>query len=532
MTIGFRNGFRAALLAGALLTGASPALAEAVLHRGNPGEPNSLDPAQISINVESFILKDLFEGLTTFSAAGEAIPGAAESWEISEDGTVYTFKLRETGKWSNGDPVTAEDFVYSFRRLQSPETASKYANILYPIKNAEALNKGEAKPEDLGVRAVDARTLEITLERPTPYFLELLTHSTGLPVHKASIEAEGASWNHAGKLVSNGPFVLAAHVPNDSLTAAKNPEYWDAAEVALDKVIFYPVEDQAAAVRRFEAGELDMIYNFSANDLERLRAAYGEQIRVSPSLSTEYYIFDSRTEPFGDVRVRRALSMAIDRDFLSEEIFLGAMTPTYSFSPKIAGYTPGEADFAELSQFDREDQAVELMKEAGFGKDAKPLDIVIRYNTNPNHERVATAISDMWKTVFGFNVTLSNQDVTSHYAYLQEGGAFQVARAGWVADYGDPENFLTLAITGNPVFNYGKYSNPEYDALIAASYEETDHAKRFQILHDAETLLMRDQSIAPLLSKADLWGLSKRVSGFVDNPNNEHPSRFLSVAEQ
>lgn len=531
MSLSAFKSFRAALVLGALLTGASPALAEAVLHRGNPGEPNSLDPAQITINVESFILTDLFEGLVAAGADGEPVPGVAESWTISEDGTVYTFKLRETAKWSNGDPVTAEDFVYSFRRLQDPATASKYANLLHGVKNAKAANEGTAPLEDIGVRAVDPQTLEIALERPTPYFLELLTHSTGLPVHRGNIEKDGAEWNRPGKLVSNGAFLLQAHTLNDSLTAAKNPHYWDADSVKLDKVVFYPIEDQAAAVRRFEAGELDMIYNFSASDLERLRAAYGERIRAAPALNKEYYVFDNRAAPFDDVRVRRALSMAIDRDFLAAEIFQGAMTPSYSLSPAFPGYTPGEADFADLSQFDREDQAVALMKEAGYGEGAKPLDIVIRYNTNPNHERVATAISDMWKTVFGFNVTLSHQDVTSHYAYLQEGGAFQVARAGWVADYGDPENFLTLTIAGNPSFNYGKYSNPEYDALVAASYDEQDPEKRFQILHDAEAILMRDQPIAPLLAKSELWGLSARLSGFVDNPNNEHPSRFLSVAE-
>lgn len=531
MTFGFRKGFRAALVAGALLTGASPALAEAVLHRGNPGEPNSLDPAKVSINVESFILKDLFEGLTAFNASGEAVAGAAESWEISEDGTVYTFKIRDAAKWSNGDPLTAEDFVYAFRRLQDPASAAKYATILYPIKNARSVNEGETPVEELGVKAIDDKTLEITLERATPYFLELLTHSTGLPVHRGNVEKDGAEWTRPGKFVSNGAFTLTAHVPNDSLTVAKNPNYWDADAVKLDKVVFYPVEDQAAMIRRYEAGELDLIFSFPATELARLQAAHGDRIRVSPSLATEYYVFDTRNPPFDDVRVRRALSMAIDRDFLGAEIFQGSRQATYSLSPAMPGYTPGLPDFADLSQFDREDQAVALMKEAGYGEGGKPLDIVIRYNTNVNHERNATAIGDMWKTVFGFNVTLSNQDVASHYAYLQEGGSFQVARAGWVADYGDPENFLTLNITGNPNFNYGKYSNPEYDALIAASYEEQDPEKRFQILHDAETILMRDQPIAPLLATSDLWGLSARVSGFVDNVNNEHPSRYISVAD-
>lgn len=524
---------RAALLLGSILIGATPSLAETVLHRGNSGEPQTLDQAQTSIDIEAFILKDLYEGLTIYGADGKIIPGAAESWTLSDDGTVYTFKLRENAKWSDGTPVTAEDFVFSYQRVEDPKTAAKYANILYPIKNAEKINKGEAKPEELGVKAVDAKTLEITLERATPFLLELLAHQTALPVSKASVEKNGADFVKPGTMVSNGAYTLQAHVPNDSLTVVKNANHWDAANTKIDKVIFYPIDDQAASVRRFEAKEMDLAYNFSADQLDRLRKSYGEQVHVSPTLATYYYTFDTREAPYDDVRVRRALSMAVDRDFLAKEIYSGSQLPSYSMVPPGMGSygEPAKADFATLSQLDREDEAVKLMKEAGYGEGGKPLSVEIRYNTNPNHERVATAVADMWKTTFGANVSLVNLDVASHYGYLQEGGKFNVARAGWVADYADAENFLALSVSSNKTFNYSKFNNPEFDALMKKSYEEKDAAARNKILHEAETILMKEQPVAPFLTQADLWLVSNRVKGWKDNANNEHLSRFLSVSE-
>ncbi len=524
---------RAALLLGSLLIGASSALAETVLHRGNAGEPQTLDQAQTSINIESFILKDLYEGLTIYDPAGKVVAGAAESWTVSDDGTVYTFKIRENAKWSDGSPVTAEDFAFSFKRVEDPATASKYANILYPIKNAEKINKGEGKVEDLGVKVIDDRTLEVTLERPTPFFLELLTHQTALPVSKASVEKNGADFVKPGIMVSNGAYKLEAHVPNDSLTVVKNPNHWDAANTKIDKVIFYPIDDQAASVRRFEAKEMDIAYNFSADQLDRLRKSYGDQVHVSPALATYYYTFDTREAPYNDVRVRRALSMAVDRDFLANEIYSGSQLPAYSLVPPGMGSygEPAKADFAKMSQLDREDEAVKLMKEAGYGEGGKPLSIEIRYNTNPNHERVATAVADMWKTTFGAKVSMVNLDVASHYGYLQEGGKFNVARAGWVADYADAENFLALSVSSNKTFNYSKFNNPEFDALMKKSYDEQDPVARNKILHEAETILMREQPIAPFLTQAELWLVSDRVKGWQDNANNAHLSRFLSVSE-
>lgn len=519
------------ILAAALLSTTTLADAQ-VLHRGNGGEPQTLDQAQTSINVEAFILKDLYEGLVIYSASGEVIPGTAESWEVSEDGTVYTFNIRDDANWSNGDPVVAEDFVYSMRRLQDPETAAGYANLLYPIKNAEAVNGGDMPVDQLGVRAVDDKTLEITLERPTPFFIELLTHQTGLPVHPATVEAEGANFVRPGTMVSNGAFTLAAQVANDHIRVEKNAEYWDAENVQLEAVMFYPIDDDAASQRRFQAGELDVVLNFSPDQLEFLRGQFGEeQVRVAPRLSTEYYAFDTRTAPFDNPDVRRALSMAIDRDFLSQEIFQGARLPQYTMVPPGVGDygDPSEPDFAAMDQLDREDEALRLMEEAGFGEGGQPLTIEIRYNTNTAHEQVATAIADMWRTLFGATVTLTNQDVASHYAYLQEGGAFNVARAGWIGDYADAENFLALATTANGTFNYSKWSNSDYDRLMADSYNEQDVAARMAIMHEAEAILSAEQPVAPLLNSASLWLVSDRVSGWEDNAKDDHLSKWLTV---
>ncbi|HMF67318.1 MAG TPA: peptide ABC transporter substrate-binding protein, partial [Phyllobacterium sp.] len=350
---------------------------------------------------------------------------------------------------------------------------------------------------------------------------------------KASFEKNGADFVKPGKLVGNGAFKLTEHVPNDHLTVVKNENYWDAANVKLDKVIFYPQEDQAAAVRRYEAGELDLVYNFSTDQIDRLRKANAKQVHVTPAFATYYYPFDTRTEPFNDVRVRQALSMSVDRDFLSHDIFNDSKMPIYSLVPPgLENYgEPSKADFASMSQLDREDKAVELMKEAGYGEGGKPLNIEIRYNTNPNHQKAATAVADMWKKTFGANVTLMNLDISAHYAYLQEGGKFNVARAGWTADYADAENFLNLNVSSNKTFNYGHYENPEFDALMKKSYEERDPAARSKILHEAEALIMRDQPIAPLVNDANFWLVADKVQGWGDNGNNEHLSKYLSIKE-
>lgn len=521
----------ATLIAGSMLAVlATPSLAEVVIRRGNGGEPQTLDQAHISIDVEGFIVRDMFEGLTIYDPHGKVIPGAAESWTLSDDGTVYTFKLRQDANWSDGKPVTANDFVFAYRRMEDPKEAAGYANILYPIKNAEAINGGKAAVDTLGVKAVDAKTLEITLERPTPYFIELLAHYAALPVPSWAIEKFGSEWIKPGNIVCNGAFCLTENVPNDHLTSVKNAKYWDAASVKIDKVIYNPSEDQATTERMFEAGELDVVYNFQTDQKKFLEDKLGkDQVLAAPDLSSYYYVLDTRKPPFDDVRVRQAFSMAVDRDFLSEKIFSGTQLPAYSFVPEgIVGYTPAKPEWADLDQLDREDKAKELLKEAGYGEGGKPLKVDIRFNTNDNHKKVATAVADMWK-VLGAEVTIQNLDVKSHYAYLQEGGSFDAARCGWQADYADPENFLNLMVSSNKTFNYGHYTNAKFDELMKASYEERDAAKRLQLMHDAEQIAMDEQGVVPLMVHASTWLVSNKVKGFSLNGVNEHLTKFLSL---
>ncbi|GGE07576.1 ABC transporter substrate-binding protein [Aureimonas endophytica] len=521
---------RGAALAALLLASTALASAETVLHRGNAGEPQTLDQAHVSIDIEGYVISDLYEGLVVYGPDGKVIPGAAESWTISDDKTTYRFKLRDNAKWSDGSPVTAEDFVFSYRRFEDPKEAAGYANLFYPVKNAEAINTGAMAVDQLGVKAVDAKTLEITLERPTPYLLELLAHYAVAPVNKASVEKNGKDFVKPGLMVSNGAFMLTENIANDHITVVKNPNYWDAANVKLDKVIFYPTEDQAAAARRFEAGELDVNYGFPSEQTDYLKQKLGaDQIRIAPQLSTYYYAFDTRHEPFNDVRVRKALAMAIDREFLAREIYKGAQIPFYgTVPPGIPNYgEPEKSDYADLDQLDREDKAKELLKEAGYGEGGKPLKIDIRYNTNSNHEKVATAMAGNWKAL-GAAVTLTNLDVKSHYAYLNDGGSFDVARASWGADYADAENFLALDISTNKTFNYGHWKNEKYDALMAQSYTEMDPAKRSALLHEAERIVLSEEPITTLMVSASSWLVSNKVKGWQENGVNKHLSKFLS----
>ena len=389
-----------ALLAGAAIATlfATNTFAEVVYHRGNTADPETLDQHKTSTTYEAHILRDLYEGLVIYDATARVVPGVAETWSVSDDGLTYTFKLRADARWSNGDPVTAGDFVYSFQRIMTPDTGAKYANILYPIKNAEKVNKGEVEPVEIGAKAVDERTLEITLESPTPYFIELLTHQTGLPVHKGSIAAHGSDFVKPGNMVSNGAYVLAEFTPNDKIVAVKNDNFHAAAGVKIDKVIYYPTEDRGAALRRFQAGELHSNNDAPTEQIKFMKEALGSQFRVSPYLGTYYYAVKADKAPFSDARVRQALSMMIDREFLAEEIWGDTMVAGYSFVPPgIGNYgEPAFADYKDMSMLDREDKAMALLKDAGFGPD-KPLTVEIRYNTSENHKNTAVAIADMWK---------------------------------------------------------------------------------------------------------------------------------------
>jgi len=528
------NGRRAWALAVGLIAGlavALPAAAEMVYHRGNTADPETLDQHKTSTVYEAHILRDLYEGLVVYDAAAELVPGVAESWELSDDGRTYTFHLRDDARWSNGDPVTAGDFVYSFRRIMRPETGAKYANVLYPIANAQKIHGGELPASELGVAALDERSLEITLEAPTPFFLELLTHQTGLPIHPPSVEALGAGFVRPGNMVSNGAYVLAESVPNAHIKLTKNPAFHDADQVRIDTVYYYPTEDRSAALRRFQAGELESNNDAPVEQVAWMRENLGDQFRVAPYLGIYYYAVNTSKPPLDDPRVRRALSMVIDREFIAEEIWGGTMVAGYSFVPPgIANYgEPAYADYRNMGMIDREEAAAALLAEAGYGPD-NPLKVEIRYNTSENHKNTALAIADMWQPL-GVEVSLLNSDTATHFAVLRDKGDYDVARAGWIADYNDPQNFLFMVESDNEGFNYANYANPEYDALMDRAAAETDLDKRAELLFEAETIFMHDLPFIPLLYYGSLSLVSDKLEGWQDNIQNVHATRWMAIGD-
>lgn len=514
------------------IAGANVAAAQGIYHRGNTADPETLDPHKTSTVYEAHVLRDLFEGLVIHNGKGEIVPGVADSWTSSADGLIHTFKLRRTARWSNGEPVQASDFVFAYRRIMNPETGAKYAKILYAIKGAESANKGKANVDDMGVRAIDAGTLELTLERPTPYFLELLSHQTALPLHPATVAKHGSNFVKPENWVSNGPYVLKEFVPGSHIKTAKNTAFHDAANVKIDGVMFYPTKDTAAAIRRFEAGELHSNDDIPADQIKALKTKFGDRIKLAPYLGTYYLAVNTKKPPFDDVRVRQALSMAIDREFLADKIWGNTMVPGYSFVPPgIGNYgDPAFADYKEMSPVDREDEAKALLKEAGFGPGDKPLKVEIRFNMTDNNRATIVAIAEQWKQI-GIETTQIHTDAKTHFAHLRDGGDFDVARAGWIGDYSDPQNFLFLLESDAVGLNYAKYKNLDYDDLMRKAATETNLAERKKVLFAAETIFMRDLPYIPVLYYGSKNIVSPKLVGWETNLKDVHPTRFLALTK-
>lgn len=518
------------LAAGVALAGllSSAAYSQAIYNRGNDTDPTSLDHHKTSTVAEANLMRDLYEGLVGLDAKAEIIPGVAESWEISDDGLTYTFKLREDAKWSNGDPVTANDFVFAYRRIQDPAVAAPYANIHYPIVNAEAVNKGEMQPEELGVRAVDDHTLEIKLKSPTPYFLGLLTHQTGFPLHKASVEQHGEEFTKPGNLVTNGAYTLAAFTPNDKIVMQKNENFHDAANVQIDTINYIPFEDRSACLRRFEAGEVQSCSDIPAEQMDYMREKLGDQVHIAPYLGTYYLPVKVAKDKLADPRIRHAISMAIDRDFLAKEIWQETMVPGYSFVPPgIDNYgEPAYLPYKDVDILDREDQAKALLAEAGV--EPGELTVELRHNTSENHKNTMTAVADMLKNV-GIESTIVEMEGTGYFDYLKQDGDFDLARAGWIGDYSDPQNFLFLFESDNLGFNYPRWSNAEYDALMQKASETRDLTERASIMKQAEELFLKELPAIPVLYYSSRALVSDKLKGWEDNIQDAHPTRYLSI---
>jgi oligopeptide transport system substrate-binding protein len=498
--------------------------------RGALGDPGSLDPHKATTVIEGNVLAELFEGLVSRDAKGELVPGVASSWTIDPDGMHYVFALRPNARWSNGDAVTAHDFVFAFRRLMAPATAAPYANILYTLKNGEKVNKGLLPIDALGVRARSDHELAVELEHPAPYFLSQLTHITAKPLHEASVAAYGSSFTRPGRLVGNGAFVLVGYVPNERMDLVKNVYFHSAETVALEREIFYPLEDRSAALRRFMAGEIDSYDDVPLEQIALVRVRLPEALVVAPVLGAYYFAFDTRRRPFDDARVRRALSMAIDREFLAERIWRGTMEPLYSLVPPgIDSYgAPTTVPWRDIGPLEREDEARRLLREAGYGEGAQPLEVEIRFNSSENHRATAVAIADMWKQV-GASTRLLATDATTHYALMREKAPFDVARAGWFADFPDAENFLFLGESDNKGLNTPNFSDPAFDALLRAARRAPTPQRRRDILHEAEARILAEQPYLVTMSYRSSHLVSPRLRGFEPNVLGAHYGRYVSI---
>ena len=520
---------RLILGAGLIALLSSTAMA-ATINIHNGADPTSLDPHKLSGDWENRIAGDIFEGLVTEDAAAEPIPGQASEWTISDDGLVYTFTLRDDIQWTDGTPVTANDFVFAFQRLMDPAEAASYAYLQYPVKNAEAINTGEIDDlNELGVKAIDDKTLEITLERPTPYFLGALTHYTAYPLPQHLIEEQGTDWIKIGTIVTNGPYTPVDWVPGSHVTTEKNPDYYDADNVAIDGAKFFVLEDTSAALKRYRAGEFDILTTFPTDQYEWMQENLPGEAQVAPFAGLYYYVINSTEAPFDNADVRKALSMAINREVIGPQVLGTGEIPAYSWVPPgMANYDePYTVEWKDMPYDEKLAEAKTLLDGAGFNTD-NPLTLQLRYNTDENHKRIAVAIASMWKPL-GVEVELYNTETKVHYEELQE-GQLDIARAGWLADYNDADNFLNL-LKSDVNYNYGGYSNPDYDALLNKANMTTDVDEREAILHEAEKLAMDDTAAIPIYYYLSRNVVSPKVSGFENNAFDIHRTRWLSLSE-
>jgi oligopeptide transport system substrate-binding protein len=528
----YKNKITQALLLGASLTvAATSALAADVpagtklakaqeLVRGNGTEVASIDPHKTEGVPESHVIRDLLEGLVNQDADGNTIPGVAESWETADNQT-FVFHLRKDAKWSNGDPVTADDFVYSFKRAVDPATAAPYAWYLEMTQmvNAAEIIAGKADKDTLGVKALDANTLEIKLTTPLPYFVMMMGHTTMKPVHKATVEKFGDQWTKPANFVGNGAFVVDNWVVNERIELVPNKNYWDNEKTVLTKVTFLPIENQVAEMNRFLSGEIDFTNELPNEHFRRLQKEHAESVSITGNLCSYYYGFNNVKAPFDDVRVRKALSFAIDRDIITKALLGQGQKPAYGLTPEIiANFDPIMPEYGKMSQKERNAEAKRLLEEAGFDK-SNPLKFTLLYNTSENHKKIAAAIQSMWKKTLGVDIQLENQEWKT-YLDTRRQGNFDVTRAGWCGDYNEASTFLSLMQSNNSS-NDPKYNSAAYDDAMKKALLSTSDEERAGLYVEAEKLLAKDMPIAPIYQYVKARLLNPRVGGYPANNAEE-----------
>ncbi len=498
-----------------------------VLRRANGAEPETLDPHRAQSSNAANIIRDLYEGLVGAEPDGKLIPGAAQSWDISADARTYTFHLRPDARWSNGEPVTAGDFVYGLRRCVDPATGSAYAEILKPIQNAEEIVAGKLKPDALGALAADDHTLIVQLKAPTPYFLGMLAHVSSFPGYRKSIEAHGDQFTRPGKHVTNGAYRIKEWVTSSYILLERNPYYWDNANTRLDYVRFLPIENADSEFKRYLAGEVDWTGGVPIPRLEAVRKQLKDQFHMFPTLGVYYYGLNTERAPFkNNPKLRQALALAIDRKIIVEKVTRGGEIPAYAWVPPgVHNYEQQRVVWADWPREKQLAEARRLYKESGYDSD-NPLEL--RYNTLEAHKKIAVAIAYMWKQALGVKVRLINEEWKVFLQNVQYKKVTQAYRLGWFGDYDDANTFMELMYSRFGLNGTG-YQSAEYDALVDKASYEADPAYRRRLLQAAERQLLADLPIIPLYHYVNKHLMKPYVKGYAGNVLDHHYSKNLWI---
>jgi oligopeptide transport system substrate-binding protein len=500
-----------------------------ILRRGNGPEPESLDPHRARSEAALTILRDLFEGLTAIGGDGVPVLAAADRVDVSPDGKTYRFHLRPGARWSNGEPVVAEDFAAAWRRLVDPHTGAQYADILGPLRGATQITKGTAPPATLGVHADDAVSLVVELTRPTPYFLGVLAHPATFPINRGSLAEHGRAFAKPGVMVSNGAFVLTRWDFGSHLVAARNPRYWNDTATQLGGVEYYSFTDTDAELRAFRTGQVDVTATIPAASLGWIKEHLASALHVAPQLAVYYLGLNLRKPPFAESReLRQALSLVIDRERLVQSVTGGGETPAYTFvPPETLGYTPPVPEYAAWTMPQRIARAKQLLREAGM--EGNPPSIELRYNSDELHNRIAIAVAQMWRDALGIDATLRAEEFKVLLQDIDRGDV-SVFRASWLGDYDDAYGFLQVLRSGFGI-NLSHYSNDAYDDLLERASNDGDVDRRRGLLQNAEALMLADQPVIPLYFYVSKHLVDSRIRGWQDNAMNIVYSKNLSKAD-
>jgi len=518
------------LIAAILFHGAADVIAAAepaVLRRASANELRSLDPQYVIGNTAGALMYDLFEGLVTVDARGQLVPGAAESWTVSEDGLTYTFRIREGLRWSDGAPLTAADFDYSLRRIVDPKNALRGAGTIFPIVNSVAINRGEKPLSELGVRVIDPLTLEISLESPAPFFIDMLAGFPTAAVPRHVIEEHGATWTKPGTLVVSGAYTLEEWVSNTYYKLVRNPYYRDAEQVRIDEVYYYPVTDKETAVKRFRADELDIVLDVPPSRLEWAQEKMPDELKISSAPGIRYLIVNTEQPHLQDPRVRKALSMAVNREIITTKILKDGSIPVTNLVPGDLGdYGPNPAPYANVPYDQRVAEAKKLLADAGF-TESNPLKVRLSFLPQENFRRVVVALQAMWRSI-GVETELETIGKQGRQK-MHLSGNFDLSIFTYYAPFSDPTAFLLL-LDSKSFRNYSNYGNLEFDAMLADTSHIGDVTERMEALRKTEQFALAEHPVIPLFNPGRTFLISRRVQGWYDH-TEPHLARHLEIAD-